>query len=898
MPFDAFCRRRSAVRRALGPWVAAFAIAAPTFAADNNPVYRDTSRSFEDRAADLVSRLTLEEKIAQLQNDTPAIPRLGIPSYEWWNEALHGVARSGAATVFPQAIGLAATFDTRLMHDVATAIGDEGRAKHHQAERRGQRARYQGLNFWSPNINIFRDPRWGRGQETYGEDPFLTSRMGVEFVKGLQGDDPRYVKVGATAKHYAVHSGPEATRHFFDVHPSERDLHETYLPAFRALVQEGHVTAVMAAYNRVNGDSASASPRLLGDILRKDWGFQGYIVSDCDSVEDIFKEHKIVPTAAEASALALKSGLDLDCGKTYAALAGAVRQGLVTEAQIDTSLRRLMLARMRLGMFDPPQKVHWAQTPYSVNQSPAHDRLARRAAQSSIVMLKNEGVLPLSRTARTIAVIGPTADEIMSLLGNYYGTPAAPVTVLEGIRAAVSPNTTVLYSRGADLVEGREEPRAAPVIESRYLRPAAGSSDQGLKGEYFRGREFKGEPVLTRTDARVAFRWDRGSPTDDLLAQGQLPADRSLGGDDFCIRWTGQVLAPATGSYELTVGANDGFRLFIDGKLLIDNWELNARLQSRSASIDLQAGKAYDIRLEYFEDIRDAEVRLAWRLPGAKPPQEEALDAARAADVVVFVGGLTGDVEGEEMKVSFPGFSGGDRTDLRLPSSQQKLLESLQATGKPIVLVLTGGSALAVDWAKKNVGAILVAWYPGQRGGNAVADVLFGDVNPAGRLPVTFYKESEQLPAFDDYSMRGRTYRYFEGEPLFPFGYGLSYTQFEYSGVTVDRAKITSVDQAVRVSFNVKNVGKRPGEEVPQLYVHAVSPREPRALKELRAIDRFALKPGETRRVSFTLVPSRDFAHYDVANKRYAVDDGSYEIQLGASSSDIRLKTTVTVDQP
>jgi len=882
---------------ALASLVAALTIAAPALAADD-PVYRDTSRSFEERAADLVSRMTVEEKIAQLQNDTPAIARLGIPSYEWWNEARHGVARSGAATVFPQAIGLAATFDTHLMHEVATVIGDEGRAKHHEAERRGQRARYQGLNFWSPNINIFRDPRWGRGQETYGEDPFLTSRMGVEFVKGLQGEDPRYVKVGATAKHYAVHSGPEATRHFFDVHPSERDLYETYLPAFRALVQEGHVTAVMAAYNRVNGDSASASPRLLGDILRKDWGFQGYIVSDCDSVEDIFKEHKIVPTAEEASALALKSGLDLDCGKTYAALAGALRQGLVTAAQIDISLRRLMVARMRLGMFDPPEKVRWAQTPYKVNQAPEHDRLARRAAQSSIVMLKNGRVLPLSRRVGTIAVIGPTADEIMSLLGNYYGTPAAPVTVLQGIRAAVSPNTKVLYSRGTDLVEGREEPRAAPVIESRYLRPAAGASGQGLKGEYFRGREFKGEPVLTRTDARVAFRWDRGGPTDDLVAQGQLPAARALGGDDFCIRWTGQLLAPATGRYELTVGANDGFRLVIDGKPLIDNWELNPRLQSKSAMIDLQAGKAYDIRLEYFEDIRDAEVRLAWRLPGAKPPEEEALDAARAADVIVFVGGLTGDVEGEEMKVSFPGFAGGDRTDLRLPSSQQKLLESLQATGKPIVLVLTGGSALAVDWAKKNVEAILVAWYPGQRGGTAVADVLFGDVSPAGRLPVTFYKESEQLPAFDDYNMRGRTYRYFEGEPLFPFGYGLSYTQFEYSGLTVDRASITSAAQEVRVSFNVKNVGKRQGEEVPQLYVRATAPREPRALKDLRGIDRFALKPGETRRVSFTLVPGRDFTHYDVANKRYAVDNGSYEIQLGASSSDIRLKTTVTVNQP
>jgi beta-glucosidase len=849
---------------------------------------------FEDRAANLVSRMTLEEKVSQMQNDAPAIPRLGIPSYEWWNEALHGVARAGAATVFPQAIGMAASFDTALMHDVATAISDEGRAKHHQAERHDERRRYQGLNFWSPNINIFRDPRWGRGQETYGEDPFLTSRMGVEFVKGLQGDDPTYIKTGATAKHYAVHSGPEFNRHYFDVHPSERDLYETYLPAFRALVQEGHVTSVMGAYNRVNGDSASASPRLLTQILRKDWGFDGYIVSDCDSVEDIFKEHKIVATAEQASALAVKSGLDLDCGKTYAALVGAVRQGLVTEAEIDVAVRRLMLARIKLGMFDPPAKVKWARTPYSVNQSPKSDQLARRAAQSSIVMLKNDGVLPLSRDVGTIAVIGPTADEIMALLGNYYGTPAAPSTLLQGIRNAVGAKTKVLYSRGADLVEGREEPRAAPVIEPAYLRSGAGSTTQGLKGEYFRGHEFKGEPVLTRTDTRVAFRWDRGSPTDDLVAQGQLPADRALSADDFSVRWTGQLIPPTSGKYEISVGANDGFRLFVDGKPVLDSWEINPRMQSKSALIDLQAGKPADIRLEYFEDIRDAEVRLSWRMPGAKPPMEEALDVAKAADVVVFVGGLTGDVEGEEMKVSFPGFSGGDRTDLLLPATQQKLLEALKATGKPVVLVLTAGSAMAVDWAKTNLPAILVAWYPGQRGGDAVADVLFGKANPSGRLPVTFYKASEKLPAFDDYSMKGRTYRYFEGEPLYPFGHGLSYTRFEYSGLTVDRAQAGRNDN-LQVSVNIKNTGARAGDEVVQLYVSAVAPREPRARKELRGFQRLSLKPGESKRATFTLMPAKDFTHYDVDRKAYAVDDGKFEVQLGASSSDIRQKTTVTV---
>jgi beta-glucosidase len=875
----------SFARAAVGLAAACVLMVPAAFAAE--PVYQDSSRSFEERAADLVARMTLEEKIAQMQNNAPAIPRLGVPAYEWWNEALHGVARAGAATVFPQAIGIAATFDTPLMLDVATVISDEARAKHYDFERRGLRGRYQGLNFWSPNINIFRDPRWGRGQETYGEDPFLTSQMGVAFVRGLQGNDPRFMKVGATAKHYAVHSGPEADRHHFDVHPSERDLYETYLPAFRALVQEGQVSAVMGAYNRVNGDSASASPRLLQEILRKEWGFKGYVVSDCDSIEDIFKEHKIVATAEEASALGVKSGLDLNCGTTYAALAGAVKQGLVTEAQIDESMRRLMYARFKLGMFEKPEAMKpWMRPPYSVNQAPAHDRLARKVAQESIVLLKNDGVLPLSRDIGTLAVIGPTADEIMALLGNYYGTPAAPVTILQGIRAAVGSKTQVLYSRGADLVEGREEPRAAPVIEAAYLRPGAGASGNGLKGEYFRGRDFAGQPVLTRVDARVAFRWDRGSPTDDLVAQGQLPADRALSGDDFSVRWTGQLLPPKSGRYEISVGANDGFRLFIDGKKVLDSWELAPRMQSKSAFVQLEGGKAYDLRLEYFEDIRDAEVRLAWRLPGAKAPFEEALDAAKAADAVVFVGGLTGDIEGEEMKVSYPGFAGGDRTDLRLPGSQQKLLEAVRGTGKPVVLVLTTGSALAVDWAKDHVPAILVAWYPGQRGGDAVADVLFGAANPAGRLPVTFYKASEKLPAFDDYNMRGRTYRYFEGEPLYPFGYGLSYTHFEYSDLKVAGSQ---------VSFNVKNVGSRAGQEVPQLYVRQLDSREPRALKDLRAFQRVELAPGETRRVTFNVIPERDFTHYDVANKRYAVDPGRYELQVGASSADIRLKSTMTV---
>ncbi|WP_042812570.1 glycoside hydrolase family 3 N-terminal domain-containing protein, partial [Xanthomonas citri] len=652
------------------------------------PPYLDTQRSFEARAADLVSRMTLEEKAAQMQNAAPAIPRLQVPAYDWWNEALHGVARAGGATVFPQAIGMAATFDLPLMHEVATAISDEARAKHHQFLRQNQHARYQGLTFWSPNINIFRDPRWGRGQETYGEDPFLTARMGVTFVQGLQGEGaaaPKnaqgepYRKLDATAKHLAVHSGPEADRHHFDARPSQRDLYETYLPAFEALVKEGKVDAVMGAYNRVYGESASASKFLLQDVLRDQWGFRGYVVSDCWAIVDIWKHHKIVATREQAAALAVKHGTELECGEEYATLPAAVRQGLIDEAQIDTALKTLMTARMRLGMFDPPGQLPWSTIPASVNQSPAHDALARRTARESLVLLKNDGLLPLSRAKfKRIAVIGPTADDTMALLGNYYGTPAAPVTVLQGIRAA-APNAQVLYARGADLVEGRDDPAATPLIEPQYLRPSANSPERGLRGEYFRNRDLSGKPALVRVDAQIGFKWDRGSPTDNLLARGEAGPSEAVPADNFSIRWSGQLVPPTTGTYHLEAAADDGVRLYLDGKPVIDRWSTSDRLHADGVDVQLQAGRAYEVRLEYFEGERDAAVRLAWRQPGARPPLQEALDVARSADVVVFVGGLTGDVEGEEMKVNYPGFAGGDRTDLRLPKPQRDLLEALQA---------------------------------------------------------------------------------------------------------------------------------------------------------------------------------------------------------------------------
>ncbi len=848
----------------------------------------DTSRSFEARAADLVSRMTLEEKTAQMQNAAPAIERLGVPAYDWWNEALHGVARAGGATVFPQAIGMAATFDIPLMDAVSTAISDEARAKHHHFAARGERGRYQGLTFWSPNINIFRDPRWGRGQETYGEDPYLTARMGVSFVRGLQGDDPVYRKLDATAKHFAVHSGPEADRHHFDARPTRRDLYETYLPAFQTLVQEADVDAVMGAYNRVYGESASASQFLLRDILRKDWGFKGYVMSDCWAVDDIWKHHKIVATVEEASALAVRNGTELECGQSYgAALPVAVRKGLITEAEIDDALTRLMAARFRLGMFDPPERVRWARIPYSVNQSPEHDALARRAAQQSIVLLKNNGVLPLSKEVKRIAVVGPTADDTMALLGNYYGTPAAPVTVLQGIRQA-APKAEVLYARGADLVEGRDDPTAMPLIEPQYLRPSAESSERGLRGEYFRNRDLSGKPALVRVDPQIVFNWDRGSPTDNLQARGEASSEEAVPSDNFSIRWSGQLLPPVSGKYQLQAAANDGFRLYLDGKLVLDHWRNEDRLSASSVSLDLQAGRAYDLKLEYFDAERDAGVRLAWVRPGAVPPLEEAVGIARQAEVVVFVGGLTGDVEGEEMKVDYPGFAGGDRTDLRLPASQQKLLEALQATGKPVVMVLTTGSALAVDWAQQHLPAIMVAWYPGQRGGTAVADALFGDTNPAGRLPVTFYKADEKLPAFDDYAMQGRTYRYFDGKPLYPFGHGLSYTRFAYSDLMLDSPQATPA-QTMHVTVKVRNAGDRAGEEVVQMYLKPKNADRDRARKDLRGFQRIALQPGEERSVSFSFTPAADLRIYDEKTNAYSVDPGLYEVEIGASSADIRL---------
>jgi beta-glucosidase len=649
----------------------------------------------------------------------------------------------------------------------------------------------------------------------------------------------------------------------------------------------------MGDFYRVDGESASASRCLLRDVLRRDLGFKGFVVSDCWAIVDIWKHHNIVTTREAAAALAVRNGTELECGQEYATLPSAVRQGLISEAEIDDAVTRLFTARMRLGMFDPAERVRWARIPASVNQAPAHDALALKAAQASLVLLKNDGILPLSRNTKRIAVVGPTADDTMALLGNYFGTPAAPVTILQGIREAAK-GVEVRYARGVDLVEGRDDPGATPLIEPTYLRPSADSPERGLRGEYFRTPDLSGTPALVRTDAQIGFRWDRGSPTDNLLARGEAAPGQGIPNDRFSIRWSGQLLPPVSGRYRLEVAGDDGYRLYLDGKRVIDHWVNTDRLHAEGVELDLQAGRAYALTLEYYDDQRDAGVRLGWRMPGAKAPFDEALDAARDADVVVFVGGLTGDVEGEEMTVNYPGFAGGDRTDLRLPAPQRTLLEALHGTGKPVVMVLTGGSAIAVDWAQAHLPAILMSWYPGQRGGTAVGQALFGDVNPSGRLPVTFYKAGEAMPAFDDYAMEGRTYRYFRGTPLYPFGHGLSYTRFDYGTLRLDADSLRA-DGRLGVAVDVANTGTRSGDEVVQLYVRREHAGSGDAVQELRGFQRVQLAPGERRTVTFTLEAAQALRHYDEARAAYAVQPGAYEVRVGASSADIRARGRFTV---
>jgi beta-glucosidase len=838
---------------------------------DAIPKYKNPRLSVEERVNDLVSRLTLEEKVLQMKDVAPAIPRLDIPAYNWWNEALHGVARAGIATVFPQAIGLAATWDTDLMFRVADVISTEARAKHNDFVSRGDRGRYKGLTMWSPNINIFRDPRWGRGQETYGEDPYLTARMGVQFVKGLQGNHPQYFKVIATPKHYAVHSGPEPERHRFDAVTTQRDLYDTYLPAFEACIKEAQAYSIMCAYNRYMGEPCCSHDTLLRKILREDWGFKGYIVSDCGAVYDIYKFHKLVSTAAEASAMTVKAGTDLDCGTDYPSLVKAVKQGLINEAEIDNSVKRLFTARFKLGMFDPPQMVPYTKIPIAENDSPAHRQLALQAARKSLVLLKNQGnLLPLRKDLQKIAVIGPTADDLNVLLGNYNGTPSKFVTLLKGIKSKVSKQTKIIYEQGCDLVGEEAIYKLVPATA------LSANNQQGLKAEYFNNKNLEGNPTLTRIDAGINSNWTSGEKISGLKET------------DFSIRWTGALTPEVSGQHFLAVRGDDGYRLWLDDKLIIDNWTSHAA-ETRQAKVNLEAGRSYQIKLEYFQGGGGAEISFQWGTP-AEDAAKRALKAAAEADVIIFVGGITPGLEGEEMDVPLEGFRGGDRTDIRLPKVQENLLKAVQATGKPTVLVLTGGSALAVNWAKENIPAIIQIWYPGEEGGTALADALFGDYNPAGRLPVTFYQSVEQLPPFEDYSMEGRTYRYFKGEPLFSFGYGLSYTRFAYSNLTI--AKQVRVGEPVRLSVQVKNAGKIAGDEVVQLYIKNVMASVPVAIRSLQGFKRIHLKAGQSQTVSFVLTP-RQMSVIDNQNQRI-VEPGEFEITVGGMQPGISSPSTET----
>lgn len=804
--------------------------------------YLDTGLTFEERVDDLVSRMTNEEKAAQLLYTAPAIPRLGIPEYNWWNEALHGVARAGYATVFPQSITIANSWNEDLMLDVANAISDEARAKYHEFIRRNEPGIYHGLTFWSPNINIFRDPRWGRGHETYGEDPYLTGRMGLRFVQGMQGSDSKYFKTIATAKHYAVHSGPEPLRHEFNAEVSERDLRETYLPAFRTLVKEGKVYSVMGAYNQFRGHPACANDELYG-ILRNDWGFEGYIVSDCWAISDFYNFQGYAAGPAEAAAMALKAGTDLECGVDYRHLMEAFGEGLITESDLDRAVKRVMLARFRLGMFDPDSMVDYAQIPFEANCSDYNRSLAMRAALESIVLLKNDGILPLGDEVRTIAVVGPNADNWEALVGNYNGIPKDPVTALEGIISKVSDCAGVIYAEGADLAPGIHN--LVPVPSCHLVTP---DGKQGVMGEYFSNREMDGEPSFTRTDDMIDFYWENNSP------HYLMPVN------DFGIRWTTWLVPPVTGTYSLGAWGSSDYKVIVDGDTVM-RYRGEHHAFHKEVPLEMVAGERRKIEVLYKNHSGDADMKLLWALPRTDL-KEKAVRAASGADVIVAVLGLSQRLEGEEMGIHIEGFSGGDRTSLNLPANQEELLSALTATGKPVIVVLMNGGPVSSPQAQEKAAAVLLAGYPGVEGGSAIADVLFGDYNPAGRLPVTYYSSVEQLPPFEEYDMANRTYRYFTGTPLYPFGYGLSYTTFAYSDLEVPRSVVAG--EEVRVRVTVTNTGKMAGDEVVQLYITDEKASTPRPLRQLEGFRRISLHPGESRVVEFTLKPEQ----FSIINNR------------------------------
>ena len=833
------------------------------------PDYLNPSLPPEQRAADLVKRMTLEEKASQLVNQARAIPRLNIPQYDWWSEALHGVINNGV-TEFPEPIGLAATFDAHAIHDMAEAIGVEGRIKHVQAVREKRASMFfQGLDFWAPNINIFRDPRWGRGQETYGEDPFLTGRMGVAYVTGLQGNDPHYYRAIATPKHFAVHSGPEPTRHNADVTVSRHDELDTYLPAFRAAVTEGKAGSVMCAYNSVNGQPACANDFTLVDQLRGKWGFNGYVVSDCSAVIDIFKGHHYTPSQPEASATSLKHGMDNECVDGGSLVKGdfdykpyldAVAQGFLKESDIDISLVRLYTARMRLGMFDPPELDPYSRISENELDSPEHRALARRIADESMVLLKNDGVLPIRNRSANIAVIGPLAEQGAVLLGNYNGQPSHTVTILEGIKKEFA-GANVSFEAGTMFLSKE----AKPV-------PASALSVDGKPGAKVDFAQMDTSDI--NHPKRTASFATRIDPVVDISV-APMP-DATKGIRQLSVEWTADLTAQETGDYNLGLISSGFFRLRLNGRPVTSGWETNGG-EAKVGRVHLEAGKPAKLEVNYSpRDGSEPVAKLVWAKVDMKP-QTEAIEAARKADVVVAVVGITSELEGEEMQVDEPGFKGGDRTSLDLPAPEEALIEALAATGKPLVVVLTNGSALGVNWAKEHANAILEAWYPGEEGGTAVAETLSGANNPAGRLPVTFYKDVAQLPAFEDYAMKGRTYRYFDGQPLYPFGYGLSYTTFGFKELMLPGAPL-GAGEDLHASVTVTNTGKVAGDEVVQLYLKfpAVAGAPSKAL---RGFKRIHLEAGASQEVHFDLKPRDLSLVTDVGEPE--VPAGEFTVSVG-----------------
>ncbi|MBD8678374.1 glycoside hydrolase family 3 C-terminal domain-containing protein [Sphingomonas sp. CFBP 13720] len=834
-------QRHRTFRRAILPCVLLTATLLPASAgiATGKPDGRtELDRSIDDaerRAAALVARMTLAEKAGQIRHDAPAIARLGVPAYNWWSEGLHGVARAGEATVFPQAIGMAATWDVPLIQRTADVIATEFRAKYRASVGGdGSVAQYRGLTVWSPNINIFRDPRWGRGQETWGEDPYLTARFGVAFIRGLQGDDPRMLKTLAAVKHFAVHSGPEADRHRDDIHPSAYDLEDTYLPAFRAAVTEGRPEGLMCAYNAIDGVPACASP-LIETRVRGVWGFRGHVVSDCAAIADIFKPdaHHWVATPEQAVAAAIKAGTDLFCAEfglnksnDPAVIVRAVERGLLSKATLDRAVVRLMAARMRLGLVGSGGPSRWSAIRATDFDTPEHAALADEVARGSMVLLKNDGLLPLKAAPRRIAVIGPNADSVDALVGNYNGTPSRPVTVLAGLRERF-PDATIDYVEGTGLT-------GAPFkgVPGAMLCVDAACTARGVRMEVFDTPAMSGAPARQAIVPDAAFGW--GRPTREER--------------DGAVRWSGWLNPTTDSAYRFQVSGFDGYRVKIDGRDVADAWDPAKPETIVDREIPLRAGKPVRLIVEARQKGGRGDQRLLWS--GAEVRESAAVAAGRAADLIVFVGGLTSKLEGEEMRVNAPGFAGGDRTSLDLPGPQHALLERLHATGKPVVLVSMSGSALALNWADRHVPAIIQAWYPGGTGGRAVAGLIAGDFNPSGRLPVTFYRTADDLPPFWDYGMAGRTYRYFRGEPLYPFGYGLSFTRFTYGTPKLGTSSIRA-GQSMQVAVDVRNSGPRDGDEVVQLYVARAGTDAP--VRSLKGFQKIRLRRGEQRTVTFTL---------------------------------------------